>query len=254
MIETDTDNRTALWHAVCECNVTAVEILLRSGGDALAVDQEGVTLLNYAILRDNTWITRLILEHLTTCFPTTTFLDKKDVNGAELPLSLSAQLARTRMIEILLEFGADVNAVDRHEQTPLHQAVHKGHFGAVELFLSQQGIDLQAQNDYGSTALHIAVKQNHSSIVDLLLAHPHIDINCQDNNGNTPLWWSTRLEHNNISSQLLAINGVDLNAIGQKSGLYTTALYHAVERGNYLVAKQLVKQPELNLNILGSFR
>jgi ankyrin repeat protein len=137
MIEPDSDNRTALWYAVYEYNVTAVELLLRSGADALAVDREGVTPLNYIILRDNIWITRLILEHLTTCFSTTTFLNNKDVNGAELPLSLSAQLARTRMIEILLEFGADVNTVDRHKQTPLYQAVYKGHFGAVELLLSQ---------------------------------------------------------------------------------------------------------------------
>ncbi|KAJ6051507.1 uncharacterized protein N7446_006139 [Penicillium canescens] len=164
MIETDPDKRTALWYAVYECNVAAVELLLRSGADALAVDREGITPLNCAILRDNIWITRLILEHLTTCFCTTTFLDNKDVNGAELPLFLSAQFARTRMIELLLEFGADVNAVNCHEQTPLHQAVHQGHISAVELLLNQQGIDLQAQNNYGSTALHNATKQNNSSM------------------------------------------------------------------------------------------
>jgi ankyrin repeat protein len=250
MIEPKTDNQTALWNAVYERNLAAVDLLLRSGADALAVDHKGVTPLYYAILRNNTSITRIMLEHLATFFSTATFLDK-NVNSVALPLYLSAQLGRTNMIELLLEFGADVN-VYYHEQTPLHEAVYQGHSRHVELLLGQQDIDLQSRNDNGSTALHVAVKKNHFSIVDLLLAHPQIDINCRDNHGNTPLWWSTWLEHDRISSRLIAMKGVDLNAVGQKSGLVTTALYHTVERAKYSVAEQLVRHSELNPNILGS--
>ncbi|KAJ6033790.1 uncharacterized protein N7446_007917 [Penicillium canescens] len=250
----DRYNRTDLWHAVSECNVAEVKLLLKSGRDALAADRDRVTPLNCAIMRNNILITRLLLKHLRAVYSMTTFLDDKDVNGAELPLCLAAEFERTQMIDLLLEFGADVNAANQRGHTPLYQAADQGRLTAVELLLEQQGINLQAQDHSGSTALHVATKRNHISIVNLLLANPNVDINCKDKHGNTPLWWSTRLKHDNISTRLLAEDGVDLNAVGWKSGLSTTSLYHAVERQNYSVAKRIVEKRELNPNILGCFR
>ncbi|KAI2732957.1 hypothetical protein DTO013E5_10234 [Penicillium roqueforti] len=249
----DANNRAALWHAVSRCNVAEVKLLLKSG-DALAADLNGVTPLNCAIMRNNASIARLLLKHLRTVNSKTTFLDDKDVNGAELPLCLAASFERTQMIELLLEFGADANAANRRGHTPLHQAAGQGRLEAVELLLKQQDINLQAQDHSGSTPLHVATKRNHISIVNLLLANPNVDINCRDGHGNTPLWWSTRLKQDDISIRLLAEDGVDLNAVGWKSGLSTTPLYHAVERQNYLVAERFVKNPELDPNVLGSFR
>ncbi|KAI2767123.1 hypothetical protein DTO012A8_7650 [Penicillium roqueforti] len=216
----DSSNQAALWHAVSRCNVAEVKLLLKSG-DALPADLNGVTPLNCAIMRNNTSIARLLLKHLRAFYSTTTFLDDKDVNGAELPLCLAVSFERTQMIELLLEFGADVNAANRRGHTPLYHAVDQGRLEAVELLLKQQDTNLQAPDHSGSTALHVATKRNHKSIVNLLLANPNVDINCRDGHGNTPLWWSTRLKQDDISIRLLAEDGVDLNAVGWKSGSTT---------------------------------
>ncbi|KAF2999983.1 hypothetical protein E8E15_000057 [Penicillium rubens] len=72
--------------------------------------------------------------------------------------------------------------------------------------------------------------------------------------GNTPLWWSTGLGHDNISFRLLAEAGVDLNAVGWKSGLSTTPLFHAVARQSYSLVERLVETPELDPNIPRDFR
>lgn len=182
----DSSNQAALWHAVSRCNVAEVKLLLKSG-DALPADLNGVTPLNCAIMRNNTSIARLLLKHLRAFYSTTTFLDDKDVNGAELPLCLAVSFERTQMIELLLEFGADVNAANRRGHTPLYHAVDQGRLEAVELLLKQQDTNLQAPDHSGSTALHVATKRNHKSIVNLLLANPNVDINCRDGHGNTPL-------------------------------------------------------------------
>ncbi|KAJ5471530.1 hypothetical protein N7530_008887 [Penicillium desertorum] len=250
----DSYNRTALWHAVSKCNVAEVKLLLKSGQDALAADRDRVTPLNCAIMRNNASITRLLLKHLRALYSTTTFLDDTDINGAELPLCLAAGYERTQMIDLLLEFGANVNAANRRGYTPLYHAADQGNLGAVGLLLEQQNIDLQAQDPSGSTALHVATKRNHLSIINLLLANPNIGINCKDVHGNTPLWWSTRLGHDDISFRLLAEVGAELNAVGWKSGISTTPLFHAVARQNYSLVERLVGNPELDPNIPGYFR
>ncbi|CAG7976793.1 unnamed protein product [Penicillium salamii] len=177
-----------------------------------------------------------------------------DINGAEPLLYLAAEYGRSQLIDLLLEFGANVIAANRRGHTPLHQAADQGHLAAVGLLLEQQNIDLQVQDPSGSTALHVATKRNHLSIVNLLLANPGTDINCKDMDGNTPLWWSTGLGHDDISFRLLAEAGVDLNAVGWKSGLSTTPLFHAVARQSYSLVDQLVETPELDPNIPGDFR
>ncbi|CAI7644485.1 unnamed protein product [Penicillium palitans] len=250
----DSYNPTATWHAVSKYNVADVKLLLKSGQDALAADRDRVTPLNCAIMRNNASITRLLLKHLRAHYSRTTLLNDIDINGAELPLCLVADYGRSQMVDLLLEFGADVIAANRRGHTPLHQAADQGRLAAVGLFREQQNIDLQVQDPSGSTALHVATKRNHLSIVNLLLANPGIDINCKDMDGNTPLWWSTGLGHDDISFRLLAEAGVDLNAVGWKSGLSTTPLFHAVARQSYSLVERLVETPELDPNIPRDFR
>ncbi|CAG8065482.1 unnamed protein product [Penicillium nalgiovense] len=205
-------------------------------------------------MRNNASITRLLLKHLRAHYSTTTFLNDIDINDAELPLCLAAEYGRSQLIDLLLEFGANIIAANRCGHTPLHQAADQGRLAAVELLLKQQNIDLQAQDPSGSTALHVATKRNHLSVVNLLLANPGIDINCKDMDGNTPLWWSTRLGHDDISFRLLAETGVDLNAVGWKSDLSTTPLFHAVARQSYSLVERLVQNSDLDPNIAGDFR
>jgi len=94
-----------------------------------------------------------------------------------------------KVAEVLLEHGADVNALANYRVTPLHRAAGgKDSYRLVELLL-KNGANVNARTNYNTTALHEAMfyaAQNDGKIVKLLVNHG-ADVNGQDNLGHTPL-------------------------------------------------------------------
>ena len=82
----------------------------------------------------------------------------------------------------------------------LHQAVSRNQPKIVETLL-QNGADVNAKNEDGETALHLAVIDNQSKIVEILLRHG-ADVNATDKEGMTALDWSEVLERSEIHTVL----------------------------------------------------
>jgi ankyrin repeat protein len=70
-------------------------------------------------------------------------------------------------IEALQDAGANPNAQDCEEKTPLHHAANGGIFRHVAA-LVDCGADLHIRDVGGATALHIAIARGHSELVPLL--------------------------------------------------------------------------------------
>ena len=112
----------------------------------------------------------------------------------------------------LAELGADLNARDVNQQTPLHfHAAMKGHASTCEL-LVELGADANARNFRQHTALHYAAREGHLHIAEVILEkhknpdgneasgddsskfrynidiHDHLSMNNQF--GNTPLYFA----------------------------------------------------------------
>jgi len=75
-----------------------------------------------------------------------------------------------KAVKLLLEQGADVNARDKVERTPLHWAACMGHTALAELLLSQ-GADVNAEDQVGLTPLQLAILTRNAELADLLLKH-----------------------------------------------------------------------------------
>lgn len=73
------------------------------------------------------------------------------------------------LLKLVLRKGAAVNEVNRHNETPLHQAAMKGATLAVEFLVTNKG-DPNRQNEFGETALHYAVRLGAVKCIELLLA------------------------------------------------------------------------------------
>ncbi|CAD7700161.1 unnamed protein product [Ostreobium quekettii] len=84
------------------------------------------------------------------------------------PLHRAAQGGHTAVVELILDAGASVDAVDQSGCTPLHWAVQYGHTATAELLLSRDA-SVDAADQFGYTPLHRAAQYEHSASAELLL-------------------------------------------------------------------------------------
>lgn len=83
------------------------------------------------------------------------------------PLMVAATLGNVGIVELLLEYKANVKAMDDLNNTALHLATEKGHFDVVKL-LHLKGAELDAKNALNLTAMESAVAHKHQNIIDYL--------------------------------------------------------------------------------------
>ncbi|KAL7241352.1 hypothetical protein ACSBR2_006882 [Camellia fascicularis] len=82
----------------------------------------------------------------------------EDLQGCSL-LHLACETADIGMLELLLQYGANINASDLRGQTPLHRCILGGKATFVKLLLSR-GADPRAVNGEGKNPFELAVESN----------------------------------------------------------------------------------------------
>ncbi|XP_073989045.1 uncharacterized protein isoform X1 [Rhodnius prolixus] len=93
-------------------------------------------------------------------------------NKAQLSLLHLASLGAHSMLQVftvatLLYFGADVNAKDIKQETPLHKAALSGYTPLINL-LVQNGADINEKNIWGQTPMNIAKIHKNTSAIRIL--------------------------------------------------------------------------------------
>ncbi|TRY27329.1 ankyrin repeat domain-containing protein [Brevibacillus sp. LEMMJ03] len=83
------------------------------------------------------------------------------------PLHAAVANRQVAAARLLLERGADVNAVQSGGWTALHEAAMLGDAGMVTLLL-ERGADRAAQKDDGLTPLDLARENGHDAVIALL--------------------------------------------------------------------------------------
>jgi ankyrin repeat protein len=101
------------------------------------------------------------------------------------PLHWACQSSEDEIVMLLLELGANPNAISDEKGTPVHWAVSKRSLTKLD-YLIQCGSNLDLQDGKGKTPLHWAVHFNSLPIVTFLVRHGANRTIC-DENGKTPL-------------------------------------------------------------------
>jgi len=86
------------------------------------------------------------------------------------PLHLASAQGHYDTVELLLSFGADVNARTSYGRTPLERAARNGHAAVVQLLIFR-GANVNSTTEGGETPLLIAAGNNHKKVVKILLCH-----------------------------------------------------------------------------------
>jgi len=133
-------------------------------------------------------------------------------------------------VKLLISKGADVNAKDEKENTPLRYAVRAGKMEVVRLLI-EAGADVNA----GSwPPLRAAVDEDNIAIAEYLIAHG-ANVNSKGNYEWTPLQQAPYSSSMEMIKMLIA-KGADVNA-----GPWT-ALHSAVQKGRRDIAELLIQK------------
>lgn len=100
----------------------------------------------------------------------------------------AAMYGHLALAQLLLDYGANVNARTTTGITPLHEAVYHNHSVIVELLLAY-GANVNPHLDNGLTPLHWAAMQNRYTCAEILLRH-NANIDAKTQAGRTPLDWA----------------------------------------------------------------
>lgn len=141
----------------------------------------------------------------------------------------------------LLVQGANVNARDSHDRTPLHLAsasnLNDDHLEVIGLLL-RNGADVNARNGNGETALHRLAWRSNVKVVDLILKSG-ADVNAKTLEGESALLKAIRYENVEVV-RLLVKNGADVNEVSGGDG--STPLHDAcLDHRNKKIIKILLK-------------
>jgi ankyrin repeat protein len=166
-------------------------------------------------------------------------LDKgADMNAQHGSLGTALQAAsrggHEKVVQMLLDKGADVNAQGGLFNTALQAASWGGHEKVVQTLLDK-GADVNALSVSRGTALQAASEEGHEKVVQILL-EKGADVNAQDRYMNTALQAASQSGNEKVV-QILLEKGADVNA---QHGFSDTALYAASRKGYEKVVQMLL--------------
>lgn len=83
------------------------------------------------------------------------------------PIHSACYLDDTKTIEVIIDLGGDMNAVDYMQMTPLHIAVTKSN-SKIAKKLILNGADKYIKNNNNKTPYELALNSNHPELIDIL--------------------------------------------------------------------------------------
>lgn len=156
--------QTPLHLAVITKQANMVEALLKAGADPAALDRNGQTALHLCCEYDQRDCLSVVLSMRSSA----TCLEIRNFDGLS-PLHLAVLQGRKDLARMLLDAGADINAMDiKSGQSPLMHAVESNNADMVH-FLIENRCDVNSQSYSGNTALHSACGRGQVETVRLLL-------------------------------------------------------------------------------------
>lgn len=88
-------------------------------------------------------------------------------DNSVLHYAMYRQAANAEIFRLLIDRGAEIDARNDDDRTPLIVACKTGNHVAIDILLAA-GADIQAQDGFGKTAMGYAIELGHSEIVIML--------------------------------------------------------------------------------------
>ena len=159
----DRTHETSLHLAARYARADAAKRLLDAGADCNAEDATGRTPLHTAIASDARGVFEILLRNRSTNL-------NARANDGTTPLILAARLANEGMLDQLVMSECDLNLADDCGKTALHWGASVNNVDGVRVLL-QNGANRDAQNHREETPLFLAAREGSFQCARLLLEH-----------------------------------------------------------------------------------
>lgn len=165
-------------------------------------------------------------------------------------LHRAAWWGKKKVVEDLIELGADIDATDRVGGTPLHAAVQEGctsywdviegpRVDVMELLL-ERGAKVDVANKHGRTPLHGAANRGDANAVNLLIEHG-ANVNAGDAENRTPLDLATGRGHQEVVDLLVSKGAKTVEErLGEEAGRHDERTPTPVSHGERNGTRNLV--------------
>lgn len=220
-------SRTALFETLDCHSLDAAVLLLDQGINLSSCDHKGNTVLHEAIRRST-------FEHASLFIGQGIELNIFNEEGLT-PLHLAARHNHCRIVNDLIEKGADIDLIDRQAGwTPLMYAASIGSIQLCHILLSYDADVAKVSSDH-KTSLMIAANAGHYDLAQLLLTSG-ADVNDRTTRSPTPLLLAAAAGHARLV-RLLLDHGADVNALDDRSN---SALTLAATAGHASIVQLLL--------------
>ena len=215
------DNETALMKACHEGNLDVMNVLLNAGANTHISDDDGDNWLHHAACGDcSKEVLQTILDH------------GADVNTTNenntTSLMYACHKGSTDVINVLLNAGADHRISNANGYTWLHYASVGDCSKEVLHAILNYGADINAASKNNETALMKACERGNIDVMNVLLnagANPHIS----DDDGDNWLHYAAYGDCSKVVLETIIDHGVDVNAVNKYN---QTALLIACKKCN----------------------
>jgi len=159
----------------------------------------------------------------------------------ESPLRVASDIGNIRVMEKLIDAGANIDSVDFLNYTSLMSCIANENLEAIQLLL-ECGSNYHYDND-GNSVIHIAASTGNYEITRILIENGKNIVDYLNDDGKTALYFC--LDYLNIM-HLLISKGIDINA---RDYTGSTVLIEACKYKNFNAARLLLSNPYLKLDI-----
>lgn len=166
------------------------------------------------------------------------------------PILYAAYQGRSPVeLKQMVRNGADWQICNKNGNTVLHLAVEGGNWKAIKYFVSN-GANINITNKYGEMPIHFMglTEKNFDKILSVLLLHG-TDINAKSKSGNTPILCATYHGSSETELKQMVENGADWKICNMDG---KSVLHLSVEYGNLKAFKYFVSIGA-NINIINKY-
>ena len=227
----DNNGMTALHFALSYRQLETAALLLDKGADLNASNHNGFTSLHYAALGNFTdLINRLVSSDGN--------INVQSQDGTT-PLLFASGRGNFEATTRLLELGANTELANDYGRTPLLNVVRES--GNVEMarLLIEHGADINALDIFGDSPIVLAAWRGYKAIVNLLLDH-NAEVPVDGHRGLQLIRYSAKKGLERLMKKLVT-GGADLSITGQQGAslLHAAAFGGSAEIVNILLERKL---------------